>query len=62
MSYYYRMEQEPTSVFITDEPREIPGTIEMSEEEYQELLSQRAERDISEDNQYIMPRSIFAED
>lgn len=62
MSYYYRMEQEPTSVFITDEPREIPGTIEMSEEEYQELLSQRAERDISEDNQYVMPRSIFAED
>ena len=62
MSYYYRMEQEPTSVFITDEPRDIPGTIEMSEEEYQELLSQRAERDISEDNQCIMPRSIFAED
>lgn len=62
MSYYYKMEQEPTSVYITDEPRNIPGTIEISEEDYQELLDQRAERDISEDTQYMMPRSAISED
>ena len=56
------MEQEPTSVYITDEPREIPGTIEITEEDYQELLAQRAERDISEDTQYMMPRSAISED
>lgn len=62
MSYYYKLEQEPTSVYITDEPREIPGTIEITEEDYQKLLAQRAERDISEDTQYMMPRSAISED
>ncbi len=62
MSYYYRMEQEPTSVLIADEPREISGAIEISEEDYYEMLAQRAESDISKEVQYAMPRSIFADD
>lgn len=63
MSHYYRMEHEPSSVHITDEPRDIPNTVEISEDDYLELLAHRTERDISEEVQYMMPiNKIIPED
>ena len=46
--FYYRMNNEPDSVFITEEPQEIENTTEITEEEYNDMLRERAERNLDD--------------
>lgn len=46
--FYYRMNNEPDSVFITEEPQEIENTTEITEADYEEILRERSERNLDD--------------